>query len=218
MGADFITFGIPERPWERAKFGPAGRIFGYFNDTDFVPEDWHVGYPNVAFSAMEEQDAAWMARIIARIDERAVDLVVDQARLTSPIASSELKRILKGRRLRILQRYLARVSSLTDPELGEDGVTLCVHDRAEEAGLGAGPTATGRIWYSPPTAGTVEVERSGPARLCAVLPRAQTGYEVVDLLTGRPGQGPLRLHLAEDGGRLRVVGVERPEGNPPPGS
>jgi len=218
MGADFITFGIPERPWERAKFGPAGRIFGYFNDTEFVPEDWHVGYPNVAFSAMEEQDAAWMARIIARIDERAVDLVVDQARLTSPIASSELKRILKGRRLRILQRYLARVSSLTDPELAQDGVTLCVYDRAEEAGLGAGPTPTIRVWYSPETAGTVEVQRSGLGKLCVVLPKGQTGYEIVDLLTGRPGQGPLRLHLAEDGGRLRVVGVERPEGNPPPGS
>ena len=218
MGADFITFGIPERPWERAKFGPAGRIFGYFNDNEFVPEDWHVGYPNVAFSAMEEQDAAWMARIIARIDERAVDLVVDQARLTAPIASSELKRILKGRRLRILQRYLARISSLTDPELGEDGVTLCVHDRAEEAGLGAGPTPTIRVWYSPETPATVEVQRSGLAKLCGVLPKGQTGYGIVDLLTGRPGQGPLRLHLAEDGGRLRVVGVERPEGNPPPGS
>jgi len=218
MGLDFITFGIPQRPWERAKYGPAGEIFGYFTDTDFVPEEWHVGYPNVAFSAMEEQDAAWMARIIARIDERAIDLVVDQTRLTAPIASSELKRILKGRRLRILERYLTRVSSLTDPELWQDGVTLCVHDRAEEASLGAGPSPSARIWQSPTSALGLEVARPEPAKLCVVLPRDQGGYRIVDLTTGRPGQGPLRLHLAEDRGRLRVVGVERPEGNPPPGS
>jgi hypothetical protein len=46
MGADFITFGAVERPWERASFGPAGPIWGYFDDREFVPEDWHVGYPN----------------------------------------------------------------------------------------------------------------------------------------------------------------------------
>ncbi|HUM10276.1 MAG TPA: hypothetical protein VLT82_04915 [Myxococcaceae bacterium] len=216
IGLDFITFGIPQRPWERAKYGPAGKIFGYFNDTDFVAEEWRDGYPNVAFAAMEEQDGAWMARIIARIDDAAIDQVVDQARLSAPLARSELKRILKGRRQRILERYLTRVSSLTDPELAQDGVTLCVHDRAEEAGLGAGPAPVVRAWYSPETAGELSVDRSGPAKLCVVLSREQPGYQVIDFVTGRPGQGPLRLHLAKDGGRVRVVGVERPQGNPPP--
>jgi hypothetical protein len=217
MGADFITFGIPQRPWERAKFGPAGEILGYFTDTDFVPEDWHVGYPNVAFSAMEEQDAAWMARIIARIDDAAIDLVVDQARLTAPIASSELKRILKARRTRILERYLARVSSLTDPELGQDGARLCVHDRAEEAGLGPGPAPSAKVWYSQTTALGLEVDRPERATLCVAISAGPGGYRIVDLITGRPGQGPLRLHLADDAGQVQVVGVERPEGNPPPG-
>jgi hypothetical protein len=62
----------------------------------------------------------------------------------------------------------------------------------------------------------VEVDRPAPAKLCVVLPTEQGGYRIVDLTTGRPEQGPLRLHLAEDGKLLRVVGVERPEGNPPP--
>ena len=215
MGLDFITLGIPERPWDRAKFGPAGIIFGYFNDTDFVPEDWHVGYPNVAFSAMQEQDAAWMARILARIGEDAVDQIVDQARLTEPIAVSELKRILKGRRLRILQRYLMRLSSLTDPEFtGKQ--TLCVHDRAEEAGLGAGPLPSVRIWYSPTTAADLELVHGPTATICTTLPEKPGGYRVVDFLTGRPGQGPLRLHLTDAGG-LHVVGIERPEKGTAPG-
>jgi hypothetical protein len=215
MGLDFITFGIPERPWDRAKFGPAGEIFGYFNDTDFVPEDWHVGYPNVAFSAMQEQDAAWMARIIARIGEDAIDQIVDQAQLTDPLAVSELKRILKGRRLKILQRYLTRLSSLTDPAFTGRS-TLCVHDRAEEAGLGAGPLPSARIWYSPTTGADLELVHGAPATICVALPAQPTGYRVVDFLTGRPGQGPLRLHLNDDGG-LRVVGIERPEKGTAPG-
>lgn len=56
MAADFWTFGIPERPWERVHYGPGGVIWGYFEDKEFVPEDWHVGYPNSAFSRMEEDD------------------------------------------------------------------------------------------------------------------------------------------------------------------
>ena len=42
------------------------------------------------------------------------------------------------------------------------------------------------------------------------------GYRVVDFLTGRPGQGPLRLHLTDAGG-LHVAGIERPEKSTAPG-
>ena len=234
MGADFITFGIPERPWERANFGPAGQIFGYFDDTDFVPEDWHVGYPNVAFSAMEEQDAAWMARIIARIDDDAIDQVVDQARLTAPIAELGAEAHPQGAaRLRILQRYLTRLSSLERPTV-EDGRILvrltslggaipggghvvCVEDRAESAGVGAAPAPSARLWFSSTTAGSMPVSRHGDAQLCIAIPDPGNDQRVLDVSTGRPGQGPLRIHLL-GGESPRVVGLERPaDDGPPPG-
>ena len=57
-------------------------------NTDFVPEDWHVGYPNPAFSAMQESDGAWMARIISHLDDADIEAIVNEAQLSSPIARS----------------------------------------------------------------------------------------------------------------------------------
>ncbi|HET6981499.1 MAG TPA: hypothetical protein VFI53_05120 [Myxococcaceae bacterium] len=233
IGADFATFGFVQRPWERAKFGPAGKIWGYFDDAEFVPEDWHVGYPNVAFSAMQESDGAWMARIISHFDDAAIEAIVNEAHLSSPVARSELIRILKGRRDRIVQRYLLRLSSLERPTV-EDGRILvrltslglpipggghvvCVEDRAEGAGLGAAPEPSARLWFSSTTAGVLPVSRRGDARLCIAIPDLGNEQRVLDVSTGRPGQGPLRIHLL-GGESPRVVGLERPaDDGPPPG-
>jgi hypothetical protein len=207
IATDFFTFGALERPWERAHYGPAGKIFGYFNDEDFVAEDWKVGYPNPAFSNMTEEDGAWMARIVARFDDEAISAVVREARLTSPLARSELARILRGRRDKILQRYLTRLSSLTDARL--ENRTLCVHDRAVDAGLPAAPRFSARIWFSPTSYGDLTVERRSDGELCTVLPSLR-GQRIVDLSTGRSGQGPLRVHVQESSDP-RIVGLRRPD-------
>ena len=214
MGLDFITFGAVERPWERAHFGKAGKIFGYFDDAEFVPEDWHVGYPNPAFSAMEEQDGAWMARIISHLDDADITAIVAEARLSSPIAVSELERILRGRRDRILGRYLLRLSSLERPTTRE-GRRVCVEDRAEAAGLGAAPAPTARLWLNAETVVEIPVVRTGPVELCTTMPDLGTGQEILDISTGRPGQHPLRMHVLE-GDVPRVVGMDRPDGDGPP--
>jgi hypothetical protein len=233
MGADFITFGFVQRPWERAKFGPAGKIFGYFDDAEFVPEDWHVGYPNVAFSSMQESDGAWMARIISHFDDAAIEAIVNEAKLSSRIARSELIRILKGRRDRIVRRYLLRLSSLDGPTV-EDGQVLvrltslggavpgggrvvCVEDLAERAGLGPAPDPAAKLWYSSTTAAALPVSRHGQDQLCVAIPDLGNVQRVLDVETGRPGQGPLRIHLLA-GKPPRVVGLERPaDDTPPPG-
>jgi hypothetical protein len=209
MSADFWTFGIPERPWERVQFGPAGPIWGYFEDKEFVPEDWHVGYPNSAFSRMEEDDGAWMARKISYIDDAALSAIIDQADLADPVARSELERVLRGRRDKILRRYLLRLSSLTHPTVKE-GRQLCVEDRAEAAGLGAPPTPTAQVWLTRDAPTAVPVSRGGPAELCVSVPNLGDGQHVLEVRTGRPGQFPLRIHLLE-GEPLRVVGLERLE-------
>ena len=214
MGADFITFGIPERPWERVSFGPAGPIWGYFNDAEFVPEDWHVGYPNPAFSAMEEADAAWMTRILSHIDDAAVSAIIQEAQLTDPIARDELERILRGRRDRILRRYLLRLSSLGRPEVKE-GRQLCVEDRTELAGLGAAPAPGARLYVSSNAAAELAMSRPAPGTLCFGVPDLGDVQRVIDVKTGRAGQFPLRIHVLE-GEPLRVLGVSRPEDDQPP--
>src|SRR5262249_20453587 len=205
MSPAFGPSGIPGRPWERVHFGPAGVIWGYFEDKEFVPEDWHVGYPNSAFSRMEEDDGAWMARILSYFDDAAVSAVVAEANLFDPVAREELKRVLLGRRDKILRRYLLRLSSLQHPEVKE-GRRLCVEDRAEAAGLGAAPAPAARLSLSRGTAGTLPVSRGGPAELCFDVPDLGEGQHVLDVTTGRPGQFPLRIHVLE-GNPPRVLGL-----------
>ena len=149
-----------------------------------------------------------MARILSHIDDAALSKVIDEAQLAEPVVRSELERILRGRRDKILKRYLLRLSSLDKPELRE-GRQLCVQDRAEAAGLGAAPSPAARLYVSANTAAQLVVSRGGPNELCMVVPDFGEAQRVIDVTTGRPGQFPLRIWLL-GGATPRVVGLDRP--------
>jgi hypothetical protein len=121
---------------------------------------------------------------------------------------SELLRILKGRRDKILRRYLLRLSSFTDPvvETRNGSRWLCLQDTAEEAGMGAPPDPWASVWTDSRQAVRTRVERT-PGGACALVPANGPDYVVVDLYTGRTGQGPARMHLRSG----ELVGLERPE-------
>jgi len=163
---------------------------------------------------MEEDDGAWMARKLSYVDDAALSAVIAQAGLVDPVAISELERVLRGRRDKILRRYLLRLSSLQHPEVKE-GRRLCVEDRAEAAGLGAAPAPSARLWLSRDTSAGLAVSHGAAAELCFVVPALGEGQHQLDVSTGRPGQFPLRIHLLE-GEPLRVVGLARPEEDHPP--
>ena len=157
-----------------------------------------------------------MARIISHLDDAALSAVIEEAYLYDPLIRDELERILRGRRDRILRRYLLRLSSLTRPEV-KDGRRLCVEDRADAVGLGAAPAPAAKLHLSSASAASLPVSRQGPAELCVTVPDLGEGQRVLDLSTGRTGQFPLRMHLLE-GEPLRVVGLDRPDDDqPPPG-
>jgi hypothetical protein len=157
-----------------------------------------------------------MARIISQLDDAALSAVIDEAHLYDPLIRNELERILRGRRDKILRRYLLRLSSLTRPEV-KDGRRLCVEDRAEAVGLGVAPTPTAKLYLSSGSAAVLLVSRQGPAELCMTIPDLGEGQRVLDISTGRTGQFPLRVHLLE-AEPLRVVGLARPEDDQPPPS
>jgi hypothetical protein len=217
---DFVTFGAIERPWERAKFGPTGPTLAYFSDVDFDATSWKAGYPNPAFDAMSERDGAWMARIMTRFDDATIDKVVQEARFTDPVATTELARILKARRDKTLARYLSVLSTLTAPrlEVAEGKTRLCLSDVAPGAAAASEATAVALLeggarpeWL--PTDGT-------GGKACTVLPTTSQRYLVVDVR--RPGRkSPARVHLARDSGDdapWQVVGLERPDHYQPPPS
>ncbi len=234
ISRDFVTLGIGRRPWDDVAFGPAGEVLGYFDVRLFEPEEWKGGYPNPAFTRMTERDGAWMARIVAYMDDDAVDAFVDPAKIRNETTDRELRRILKGRRDKILRRYLGRLSPLTKPELktaaGTNEPRLCLEDLLVRAGLA--PMSERRyVVRTFVGEGLHEVETGSPTTpgapyVCAKLPAAEGAskdsprYVVVDVIGVSPGfdrRAPARVHLYHLGGAdYRVVGLERPETDAPP--
>ena len=234
LAEDFVTLGLMERPWDAPRFGPAGRVFAYFGVDRFVPDRWRPGYPNPAFGRMTEHDAAWMARIIAEVDDEALATMIAQGQIHDDLARSELTRILRGRREKILRRWMANLSPLSRPriETSEGQPELCMKDLAVSSGI----APSGDRWY----AGRAYLTESAtPAPLeglratgdpdlhvCTPLPQVPGAsestpqYLMIDIagLTGRNDAiRPARVHLWHLGGtEYRIVGLQRPETAEPP--
>lgn len=219
MAEDFFTLGLLDRPWMHAELGAAGSTLGYFDLERFQPEHFRPGYPNPAYERMTEHDAAWMTRILARIRPEHVEALVARGRFSRAIVRSELLRILLGRRERILERWLTRLSPLTDPIVGRGGRTVCLEDRAVTSGFRDERTrdyeASG--WTLDPMR-ALDVELTPEASgVCVTVPMTTSRsvrYLVVDVVASTElaeRTGPLRLHLYDLGSELRVVGLERLE-------
>ncbi|HEY8947018.1 MAG TPA: hypothetical protein VIM73_22395, partial [Polyangiaceae bacterium] len=221
---DLFTFGLIERPWDRARRNPEAPLFGYFSARDFDAPAWRPGYPNPAFSQMTERDGAWAARIIARFTPEHVRAAVGTGKFTSPRHSQILTDILINRQHLLLRRYLSRLSPLADVELA--GGRLCATDLArrspafrDQRFAYATRLFVGRSFEE---RAAPRVEIAGEGRACVTLPRVANPstprgsvdrYFILDLFNGN-APGPLRVHLYDLGSEgFQLAGLERPEGN-----
>jgi hypothetical protein len=225
---DFLTLGVIQRPWFEARYGDAGQVLGYYDVERFVPDQWRPGYPNPAFDQRTERDAAWMARIIARLRDPHLEALVGIGEWLEPVHQRELVRILSGRRDRILERYLTRLSPLTWPEVraGNDGgLELCMQDLAVWSSIRSrrGRRYSARAWIGERLEETSEAPRvrlADDAYVCTRLPQTpeasgdRPAYVIVDVIAQTPGQettGPARAHLyATSEHAMTLVGLERP--------
>jgi hypothetical protein len=226
--SDWLTFGVRERPWDTARFGPSGKVFGYYAVENFEAEGWKAGYPNPAFSRMSERDGAWMARIIAQFGEAHLKQLAAVARLEDAALEAELLRLLGGRRERVLARYLTRLSPLALPVLRRSGDELCLRDLLEQSGLRRGRARSYAVTlHAGGSSRRIEPVRARPGqRLCVELPRAPDAtplapaYLMLDWVSASDGfepEFPARVHLFDQGSQgLAVVGLERPESFEPP--
>lgn len=226
---DFLTLGLVRRPWDRARRAPEARLFGYYHERDFAPEDWHGGYPNPAFSRMTEGDGAWATRILARFTPDLIRAAISVGNYTSPRHVRYLETQVIARHRRVLRRYLAVLSPITDVEATED--RLCAVDLARRTGVfgSDGFTYSASVFQGADHApGETPSTEPGPdGRVCVSLRHhaASSGtpddhasrYTIVDLHNGR-SEGPTRVHLYDLGPTrgFRVVGIERPDDLDPP--
>jgi hypothetical protein len=218
--ADWLTFGIIERPWDRAH--SIDPMFPYFRAADFEPEQWVGGYPNPAFARMTEADGAWMARIIARFAPDQLRAVIESGDFTERRHADLLHRILVARQRLILRRYLAKISPIGQLEVRKD--SLCGIDFARRTRVFQDAafryTANARI-VDERVSFPRPVFPKADASFCLPLgengrpPRSRNGrpsYWVVTLTNGQaPGEVRAFLYdLGKERG-FRLVGVERPE-------
>jgi hypothetical protein len=221
--ADFATLGLIQRPWDKAKLGPTGPFLGYYDVELFDPETWSPTYPNPAFGRMTERDAAWMARIIAQMDERDLRAAVSTARLDQRI-TDEWVRVLLGRRQKILARYLTRLSPLAQPQIVASAgrTSLCTRDLAFEAGIIKDRRYRARITptQTDDDRPGVPVTVDAQGRACVTLPMspgassAHPARFIVDLEVESQAlrAGPARFHVYQRGTTSYLVaGLERLE-------
>jgi hypothetical protein len=221
IGYDFITLGSSVRPWERVRKREGFELFGYFHYEWFEPDQWKNEYPNPAFSRATEHDNAWMTRVLSRLDRDDIEALVTLGRFSEPAHSAYLTEVLEQRLRRIVARYFALLSPLSDVRI--DGDRLCALDLARRRGLRPADAFHYRALVSS-AQGVRELQpevRAG-GELCLPLSHdaadggaaadAPSRYRVIGIDNGQ-SRYALAVHLYDQGprGGFRVVAVQRPE-------
>lgn len=218
MSMDFLSLGAITHPWDHPLGVHGYELFRSFDVATFVPDEWRMQYANPTFSNMTERDGAWMARILARFTPDKVRAIAAMAEFTDPKNTAHLAEVLEGRLLRILERYLTRLSPIG--ELRVDGKDhLCGVDSAASRGLREAGRFHYRVRWS--HGGTLLTEMRGGGALCIRLPHiagdggpaddSEDRYVRLSIENG-VAQAPLLAYLYDRGPARGYVlaGVERP--------
>lgn len=224
VGYDFVTLGIPVRPWERVERKKGFEMFGFFSADEFEPASWKNEYSNPAFGRATERDNAWMARILSRFDRPDIDQLAGMGKFAKPEATKYLADILEARLRIILDRFLLRLSPLSD--LRVEGKSLCGMDLARRRQVLADASFVYHARASKPAkpdapATDLAVTIHGDGDFCLNLPAsnvpdgvpddAPERYSVIKISNGA-ARYPLRAYLYDLGARgQKLVGIERLE-------
>ena len=219
IGLDFITLGLPLRPWDKVRRASGHEAFNYFDVANFKPDAWKNEYPNPAFDRMTERDAAWMARILSGFSPELVQALAAMGKFARPADTAYLASMLEGRLIKILERYLTRLSPIAAVHV-EDGNHLCGVDLAERRALR--PRDAFRFTSSVLGGDAIEVTRRADAGFCVALPHVAIDGGAPDNSPARYvrvvvgdgiARGALVAHLYDLGPRrgYRLAGLERPE-------
>jgi hypothetical protein len=195
---ELVTFGLLPRPWRDPKPSPA-RALGLFTADVFPPDHYRTAYPFGPYARVTEADAAWGARILARITPAMIAALIESANLPDEVTERELGIALIGRREKLLRRYLSRLSPLARPRI--EGDRLCVTDARIEGGLTVNGVVTARQGDR-----VLAVQRAG-AQACVGPLAPGDRYTIIELRAD--DTGPLRVHLYQKDGSYRVAGLDR---------
>jgi hypothetical protein len=222
IGLDFVTLGIPTRPWELETKKPGYELFGYFDYRHFEPDDWKNEYPNPAFSRATEHDDAWMARILSRFEREDIAQLVTLGKFSQPEHSAFLSEVLEQRLRRILLRYFSRLSPLAEPRV-EANERLCLIDLARRRNVAPASEFRYRaVLRRGRDSRPLQVDVRAAGEVCVGVPSTSpdAGPPAEDasrygqvLIENGFARYALGVHFYDLGPKqgLKVVGLERPE-------
>ncbi len=196
---ELITFGLLPRPWRDPQPSRSSEL-GFFAAEPFDPDRYRTAYPYGPYKRVTEADAAWGARILARITPAMVVALVRSAGLTNKTTEDELVKALLGRREKLLRRFLTKLSPLARPRI--DGDRLCVTDARIEGGLLVKGVVTAKQGDR-----ALTVQQTNAETCVGSIATSADGYTLVDLRADDTGR--LRVHLYQKDGSFRVAGLER---------
>lgn len=132
IAVDAVTFGLVRRPWDKLKVDSRYPNLGLLSVEHFAPMDYSPLIPLVRWSCAQQDDLAWMARRIAQIGRKHIQVAVDAGDLANSKEAIRLVDILVGRREKILRASFSRVSPLANVTLTQR--QLCMSDLGVVAG------------------------------------------------------------------------------------
>lgn len=203
---ELVTLGLLDRPWRDLHLSPAGPTLGTFTAEAFTADSYRTAYRYGPYTRVTEADAAWGARILARMSPAMIHAVIAEAQLSDPSIAAELERTLLGRRAKLLRRYLTQLSPLARPHIDAHG-QLCLIDSRREAGLEVSPVEARVI--APDGTPALSVATDVVAgETCVDVPIPAPGQDSVVELRARDTH-PIRVHLYGADTKLRIGGIER---------
>ncbi len=210
-----LTLGLWDRSWRYVDY-PDYPSIGRFEGDYFRPERWRPEYPNPAFQRMQDEDAFWATKTIARFTDEMVRAIVKTGELKDPAAEEYLIQTLIKRRDKIVRYYLSHMNPLADFEVTsrEGRPALKFSNLGDTYGIGKADSYEYQ-WSSfdnrtsaMTPLGAQEVVRTPEF---SVPPTQGTGYLAVVIRTVAQSQKdwakPVTVYL--DTSPLRVVGIER---------
>lgn len=102
---DVLTLGFYNR-WLDARTRPFSQAVGLFSER-LEPRRWKPYAPNLAFAAMTENDARWMAGRIAALSRAQLAAAVSAGRYSHPEDAARIVEVLEARQEAIVKAYLA---------------------------------------------------------------------------------------------------------------
>jgi hypothetical protein len=193
MRRQILTLGIDTPPWMRIHV-PRLRGVGRFEAQSFDARRWKPAYPNRAFLWMDEGDAVWAAKQVARFTDNEIRALVATARYTDPRAADYVAQVLCERRDRIVKAYLGSATIIDRARVEQGQLEF---DRV------AGPEAAVTGWFRfNNTDGTLEA--------LPVSGRTIPG-EDAEFLAARVGaeEQSTLIYLRRAANRWQVAAIER---------